>query len=199
MDLPSRERVKEVYREKFRSLSSRGEKRITNAYHMTLSEFMPRVADKIAPTIREIAQEVPLEEKDPFALAVNAALQEITRERLVEMARDSWNEAAENLYRQFKSSPKDWSPVRKHFRREEEYKEALEKIQLYLILRFDERGGYRGWMVSGTTPFNHDDLIYIGVPIVREISLDDIRITMESELNDAVDWYKVEEELGRGE
>lgn len=195
MDLPSRERVKEIYREKFLSLPSRGEKRITHAYHLTLAQFMPMVADKLAPMVREISQEVPLEEKDPFALAVNAALQEITRERLVEMARDSWNEAAENIYRQYKSSPKDWSPVRKGFRREKEYKEALEKIPLFLILRFDEWGGYRGWIVSGTIPFDRDGLTYVGVGITREISLDDIRVIIEADLNDTVDWYKVEREL----
>jgi hypothetical protein len=208
VDLPTPATLSKVYREKFRSLSSRGEKRISDAYHMTIAEFMPAVQDAIAPKVKALARQIPIEEGDPFALAVQSVLSALVNHQIIAPVHQAWEGHVEAVRKRllkdmkFTSGPKAWSPSGR--RRpgpefEKELERELQKSKLQLILRLDRLAGFRGeWHAAYFKPNDTEEDVYVSIPIEERMTLDKIRFELEYELDQAFDWRVIEKKLTEG-
>lgn len=144
--------------------------------------------------------------KDPFQLAVDAAMRDLRRDKVTEYVHREYREA-EKIHRdQLKkdlkldvpAGPKEWSPNKA--RREEDLERAVERDRemypndMTLYVTFDDLGALQGWTVDYPDYWQGHGGPVAAVPASESLGYDEIRREIEEALGE-LDWDEISGKL----
>lgn len=213
MRIPSLHEIKETYRRYFRLT-----RKWTDAWNLTLEEMAgpfgieenQDVRQAVVDGLKKISDQVDLEEGDPWALAVHAAVKALRNGKVAEAAREDARKAEESIKAEIKKNlkikpkgPKDWRPrgfINEEIQLERAYEKEMERQQshLTLFIMFDRKGGLRGWQIKYSDDWSRGDGPLAQVDVSTHTDYDDIERAIGDALSE-VDWDQVREELESGE
>lgn len=206
------DRVKAAYRR-----HSETTKNSIDAWNLTLDEvggpYDPDASDeaqelrsKVTGILRSESRKLDAELGNPFAMAVEAAMRDLRREKAVEEVRADrrrWDEDRREEIRKEKKldvpkGPKEWSPRKE--RREEEVERIIEREreqdpdESMLYIMFDDKGALEGWTIDYPSYWQGHGGPTAYVPASESIDYDEIRSAIEEALGE-LDWKEIEKEL----
>lgn len=212
MDVPGQKTIKETFRRHYRAT-----KKATDAWNLTLDELAGALGDSkrsiairkaVWEGIREIMDEVLLEEGDPRTLAHHAAMESLKADKVAEACRKDAQDAEDSIKAELKKtldlrplSPMDWRPRGRTVADPEEkleraYEREMERRgdNLTLYLMFDDKGGFEGWKIQYSESFGGHSGPYADVLISTETDYGDISNAIAEALSN-IDWAQVEKDL----
>lgn len=204
----TKEKVKETYKRHFEAVRESAE-----AHNRTLEELAPLYSRdmseedaekrrKVVDLIRVVQRQVETEFGDPFWLAVDAAMESLKRDNVLEAVHEAWRDivkTAEDEFRRYRKSPLDWSPkelkVTERFKPKsvEDILERIEGPNLYVM--FDDDGSLYGWTIDHSHYWQGHGGPVAAVGVHDSVTWDDIEDEISNELGEAeIEWPELEEE-----
>jgi hypothetical protein len=206
-------RVKAVYRRHYQDTHNwatawnRTLTDITGNYDPQAPDQYHRLRDRVSIILKKVDHELRVEQGDPLTLAVDAAIRDLRRDKVVEFVRHEYRkseaERADRVQLELRQNPirkgpKERTPNRAQ--REIELERALDRdrekypneMRLYVL--FDEKGGLRGWQVDTPDYFQGNSGPVAEVPASDRLTYGEVKSEIEEVLH-SLEW-ELEDEDG---
>lgn len=156
--------------------------------------------------LSENRDELDAEVGDPYALAMRAAIRDLTRVGAIDEAKMQYRRHALDVKKSLgpkrKRGPKEWRPHPLPGLTEEElerkFEKEMEPYDMSLIVEFDDKGGLEHWTIDSSQHYHGHAGPTAWVSLFENLDSDDVRRAI-SEAFESIDWNAVREELEQEE